>query len=162
MTEAQNRSLLKVFPFVFLVALGLTGGGLYFAVFQFELLFHGRTATGEVLALEPSSSTSSSGRPTWFPIVSFETSDGTPVTFRHRTGSSPSLYAKGDKVRVTYLPDDPEKALLAEGFMNWLLPGILLLVGPVLAVISARGFAGARRRLAKREFETWSGRSTSV
>lgn len=149
MTKAQNRSLLKVFPFVFLVALGLTGGGLYFAVFQFDLLFHGKTATGEVVALEPSSSTSSSGRPTWFPIVAFETSDGTPVTFRHRTGQSPSPYKKGDKVAVTYLPSAPEKALIAEGFMNWLLPVILLLVGPALAVISARGFVGARRRLSK-------------
>ena len=140
---------LKVFSFVFLVALGLTAGGLYFAVFQFELLFHGKTAVGTVVALEPGSGSSASGRPAWFPIVAFETDEGTPVTFRHRTGSGYGLYAKGDRVEVTYLPDDPEKALLAEEFMNGLLPGILLLVGPALAVVSARGFLGARRRLAR-------------
>lgn len=149
MTKAQNLSLLKVLPIVFLVALALTGGGLYFAVFQIDLLIHGKTATGEVLDHEAGTSTSSSGRPAWFPIVTFKTSDGTSITFRHRTGQNPPFYAEGDKVTVTYLPNDPEAALIAEGFMNWLLPGILLIVGPALAVIAARGFVGARRRLSK-------------
>jgi len=149
-TEAQNRTLLKVFPIVFLVALALTGGGLYFAAFQVDLLLHGKAAVGEVTALEPGSSTSSSGRPAYFPIVAFALPDGTPVSFRHRTGQSPPAYAVGDRVPVTYLPDDPEAALIAEGFMNWLLPGLLLLIGPVLGVVAIRGIIGARRRLAAR------------
>ncbi len=147
MTKAQIQSLLKVLPIVLLVALGLTGGGLYFAVTQIDLVLHGATATGEVLSLEAGSSTSSSGRPAWFPIVAFETSNGTPITFRHRTGQSPPAYAEGDKVVVTYLPNDPETALIAEGLMNWLLPILLLVIGPALSVVAVRGFLGARRRL---------------
>ena len=147
MTKAQNLSLLKVLPIVFLVALGLTAGGLYYVVTQIDLLLHGATATGEVLSLEAGSSTSSGGRPAWFPIVAFETSNGTPITFRHRTGQYPAAYVEGDKVEVSYLPDDPETALIAEGLVNWLLPILLLVIGPALTVVAARGFLGARRRL---------------
>ncbi len=149
MTDDQNRTLLKVLPILLLVALLLTGGGLYFAAFQIDLLLHGESATGEVLANEAGDSTSSSGRPAWFPIVAFETSEGSQITFRHRTGHSPPAYAVGERVAVSYLPDDPEAALIAEGFMNWLLPLVLLAIGPALIVIAVRGIAGARRRLAK-------------
>lgn len=149
-TKAQNRTLLKVLPIVLLVALVLTGGGLYFAAFQVDLLLHGETTTGEVVDLEPGTSTSSSGRPAYFPIVAFETLDGRRISFRHRTGQSPPAYAVGDRVLVAYLPDDPEATLIAEGFMNWLLPGLLLLIGPVLGVVAVRGMIGARRRLAGR------------
>ena len=149
MTDEQNRTLLKVFPIVFLVALALVGGGLYFAAFQIDLLFHGKSARGEVLSLEAGSTTSSSGRPAWFPIVAFETPGGASITFRHRTGSNPSAYSKGERVMVTYLPDDPESALIEEGFVNWLLPVLLLIIGSGLAVISVLGIIGARRRLLK-------------
>ena len=79
--------------------------------------------------------------------MTFETRDGETVKFRHRTGSSPPAFVEGDKVRVTYLPDTPEKALIAEGAWNWLLPLVLLALGPGLAVISPCGMIGARRRL---------------
>lgn len=148
--DRQNRSLLKVLPILLLVALLMTGGGVYFAAFQVDLLLHGETATGEVVALEAGSSTSSSGRPAYFPIVAFETSDGSRITFRHRTGQSPPAYAEGDRVPVTYLPDDPESALIAEKFMNWLLPLVLLALGPTLCFVALRGIVGARRRLAQR------------
>lgn len=148
-TDRQNRSLLKVLPVLLLVGLVMTGGGLYFAAFQVELLLHGETASGEVVALEAGTSTSSSGRPAYFPIVAFETPDGRRITFRHRTGQNPPAYAEGERVTVTYLPDDPGTALIAESFLNWLLPGVLLLIGPVLVVVSVRGILGARRRLAE-------------
>ena len=150
LTKAQNRALLKVLPIVLLVALVLTGGGLYFAAFQVDLLLHGETTTGEVTDLEPGTSTSSSGRPAYFPVVAFDTPDGRRTTFRHRTGQNPPAYAEGERVTVTYLPDEPEAALIAEGFMNWLLPVILLLIGPALAFVALRGILGARRRLAER------------
>lgn len=148
MTDRQNRSLLKVLPILLLVALLMTGGGVYFAVFQVDLLLHGETATGEVVALEAGTSTSSSGRPAYFPIVAFETPDGSRITFRHRTGQSPPAYAEGDRVPVTYLPDDPGSALIKESFMNWLLPLVLLALGPTLCFVALRGIVGARRRLA--------------
>ncbi len=146
-TTEQDRTLLKVLPIALLVAAGLTAGGLYFTFFQVELLLRGVSTTGEVVALESGTSSTGGGRPAWFPVVTFETRDGETVRFRHRTGSSPAAFEVGDKVRVTYLPDTPEKALIAEGVLNWLLPLVLLVVGPGLAVISLRGMIGARRRL---------------
>lgn len=128
----------------------MTGGGLYFTAYQVDLMRHGETATGEVVALEAGTSTSSSGRPAYFPIVAFETPDGSRITFRHRTGRSPPAYAEGERVTVTYLPDDPESALIAEGFMNWMLPLVLLAIGPASSLVALRGIVGARRRLAAR------------
>lgn len=149
-TDRQNRSLLKVLPVLLVVGLLMTGGGLTFAAFQVDLLLHGETAAGEVVALEAGSSTSSSGRPAYFPIVAFETSDGRRIIFRHRTGQNPPAYAEGERVTVTYLPDDPGSALIAERFLNWLLPLVLLALGPALSVVALRGMIGARRRLAAR------------
>ena len=145
-TTEQDRTLLKVLPIALLVAAGLTAGGLYFTFFQVELLLRGVSTTGEVVALESGTSSTGGGRPAWFPVVTFETRDGETVRFRHRTGSSPPAFEVGDKVRVTYLPDTPEKALIAEGVLNWLLPLVLLVIGPGLAAISLRGITGVRRR----------------
>ena len=102
------------------------------------------------MALEAGTSTSSSGRPAYFPIVAFETPDGRRITFRHRTGQNPPAYAEGERVTVTYLPDDPSSALIAERVLNWLLPLVLLALGPALSVVALRGMIGARRRLAER------------
>jgi hypothetical protein len=149
MDDEQNRTLLKVLPVVLLIALALAGSGLYFAMIQIDLLFHGETTIGKVTAVKAGSTTSASGRPTWFPIVVFTTSDGTSITFRHRTGHSPPSYAVGDRVTVSYLPDDPEGALIAEGFMNWLLPLALLIIGLGLTFLVIRGMVAVRRQLSK-------------
>lgn len=148
-TPENDRTMLKVMPIVLVVALALFGGGTYFAEFQARLVMDGESASGVVIDLERGSSTSSgSSRPTWFPIVRFETPDGQSVTFRHRTGQSPPAYEKGDGVPVIYLPDAPDQALIEEGFWNWLLPVLLLVVGAGLIVISVRSIIGSRRRLA--------------
>jgi hypothetical protein len=146
------RTLMKVLPVVLLIALGLFGGGVYFAAFQAELLLHGERAAGVVVELErgTSSTTRGSGAPGWFPIVTFETADGRTVRFRHRTGGNPPDYRKGDRVPVIYLPDAPENALIDEPVRNWLLPVILLVVGAGLTYVAGRGFIRARRRLAAR------------
>jgi hypothetical protein len=101
------RTLMKVLPVVLLIALGLFGGGVYFAAFQAELLLHGERAAGVVVELErgTSSTTRGGGAPGWFPIVTFETADGRTMRFRHRTGGNPPDYRKGDRVPVIYLPD---------------------------------------------------------
>ncbi len=145
-TPEQDRTLLKVLPIALLVGVGLTAGGAYFDSFQNDLLLRGVTSTGEVVALESSTSSGSGSRPAWFPVVTFRARDGETVTFRHRTGRSPAAYAEGDRVTVTYRPDAPDQAMIAEGFLNWLLPLVLLVIGPGLAAISLRGITGVRRR----------------
>ena len=53
----------------------------------------------------------------------------------------------GATVQVTYLPAEPESALIEERAMNWLLPVALLLIGPSLVVISVCGSRKTRSRL---------------
>ena len=146
-TAKQNRTLLKVFPLVVLLGLALLFWGLRLSYFHGELVVRGESAEGLVVGLVPSSGTSASGRPTWFPLVTYETHEGRWVTFRHRTGRSPPAYVEGARVPVTYLPDAPEAALIAEGFWNWLLPLILVVIGGGLTLLGLTGFRATRRRL---------------
>ena len=136
-------------PIALLVGIGLAAGGAYFAFLQIDLSFRGEIAWGEVVQLEPGSSTGSSGRAALFPLVSFRAGNGEPVTFRHRTGANPPHYSVGDKVPVIYLPERPDGALIMEKRANWLLPGVLLLVGPLLIILSLRGIAVTSRKLAR-------------
>ena len=136
MTPQQRRSLILALPVAVLVGLGLFGGGLYFAAAQFQLLLKGHSTTGTVTALEPGSSTSASGQAALFPIVTYKTSDGRTITFRHRTGDNPAAYAQDERVVVTYLASKPDEALIDEGFRSWLLPLVLLICGFLLTLIT--------------------------
>jgi len=147
MSPQQARTLLRVLPIALLVGLGLTIGGSYMVRLHVALALYGIEAPGEVVALETGTSSSAGRQPAFFPVVTFETANGRQVTFRHRTGQRPPAFRIGDAVPVTYMPDDPDRALIAEGLKNWLLPGVLILVGPLLTVLSIRGIFGARRRL---------------
>lgn len=150
MTARQVRTLLKVLPVALLVGLTLAIWGIYLVHFHLNLIIHGETATGKVIALERGISSSSSS-PAWFPVVKFSAQNAQLVTFRHRTGRSPPAYSKGDEVPVTYLPSAPAEALIAEGYWNWLLPLLMLVIGSGLTFISLRGIVGARRRLEQLE-----------
>lgn len=146
----HDRTLSRVLPIVILVALGLFGGGVYFATYRLDLLMHGERAEGVVVELErgTSSTTRGGGSPGWFPVVAFQTADGRTARFRHRTGTNPPRYEKGERVSVVYMPEMPEKALIDEPLLNWLLPALLLMIGAGLSFVSVRGFVRARRRLA--------------
>ena len=139
MTPKQRRSLLLALPVAILVGLGLIAGGFYFAAFQADLLMSGEQARGEVTGLEPGSTTSASGQAALFPLVTFETREGQPITFRHRTGARPPDYAVGEEVPVVYLPGSPSEALIDEGFRNWLLPLVLLGCGLLLTSVTFFG-----------------------
>jgi len=145
-TPKQVRSLLIVLPFVTVIGFGLTVWGAYLVQFHVELLKRGETAMGVVVELERGSTSSSSGRSALFPVVKFKTRSGQSTIFRHRTGSNPPAFAKGDEVPVIYDPRMAERALIAEGFRNWLLPGLLLIIGLGVTVLSLRGFVRTRRR----------------
>ena len=131
-----------------IVGIALSASGIYFAFIQIDLSLRGEVAWGEVVQLEPGSSTSASGQATLFPLVSFRASNGEQVTFRHRTGRNPPQYSVGDRVPVIFLPDQPDEALIREVGMNWMLPVVLLLAGPLLIVPSLYGIAVTRRKLA--------------
>jgi hypothetical protein len=149
LTPKQARSLLMALPVALIVGILLGAGGIYFAFIQIDLSLRGEVVWGEVVELEPGSSTSASGQATLFPRVTFRAGNGGQVTFRHRTGRKPSPYSVGDKVPVIYLPDQPDEALIMEKGMNWVLPGVLLLTGTLLIVLSLRGIAFTRRERAR-------------
>lgn len=83
MTARQVRTLLKVLPVALLVGLTLAIWGIYLVHFHLNLIIHGETATGKVIALERGISSSSSS-PAWFPVVKFSAQNAQLVTFRHR------------------------------------------------------------------------------
>ena len=144
--RAQDGSLLKVLPLLAIIGLGLTTAGFFVAKLQVELWLHGHTSHGEVIALHSATSTSS-GRSPYKPEVEFTTASGEVVRFIHRTGQHPAAYAIGETVQLTYLPNQPSRALIDEALMNLLLPSVLLLIGPALAALALRGFIKVRRRL---------------
>ena len=135
---AKNKSLLQALYVLILVGLGLSVAGVYVAKFQVALQLYGIETTGKVIQLHATSSTNASGQASYRPEVEFITADGNSIRFTHRTGEQPAAYAIDQTVTLTYLPDSPKQALISEGFMNWLLPGILLLIGPALLVIGLR------------------------
>jgi hypothetical protein len=149
LTPKQARSLLMALPVALIVGISLAAGGAYFAFAQINLSLRGEIVWGEVVRLEPGSSTNSSGQAALFPMVSFRAGNGGLVTIRHRTGRNPPFYSVGEKVPVIYLPGRPDEALIMEGGMNWALPGVLLLAGSLLIVLSLRGIAAVRRELAR-------------
>lgn len=58
--------------------------------------------------------------PVWAPRVRFlERAGGGEVTFQSPSFLFWSDYSKGDAVRVCYLPEDPENARVADGFIWW-------------------------------------------
>ena len=144
--RTQDRSLLKVLPLVVIIGLGLTAAGVLVASFQVKLWLYGQTSSGEIIALH-SGTANSSGRSPYMPEVEFTTAEGEVVRFIHRTGQSPAAYAVGQRVEINYLPRAPTQALINETLMNLLLPGVLLLIGPALALLALRGFIKLRRRL---------------
>ena len=135
---AKEKSLLQALYVLILVGLGLSVAGVTLASFQVTLQLYGIETTGRVIQLHASSSINASGQASYQPEVEFITAAGESVRFTHRTGERPAAYAIDETVTLTYLSDSPTQALINEGFMNWLLPGVLLLIGPTLLVIGVR------------------------
>jgi hypothetical protein len=73
----------------------------------------------------------------YYPVVEFAAADGGTVQFRDNMGSNPPAYREGDLVRVLYLPAAPrDSATIDRGLLNWLVPGVLCLLGALLAMIA--------------------------
>lgn len=100
------------------------------------------TAPGEVVAL--AESTSGEGRISYAPVVQFTTAAGRTIRFTDRLGTNPPSNKVGDKVTVSYDPDDPEGARIAG---SWLfLPMLIAVIGAaflagglIVVLVAARG-----------------------
>lgn len=93
-------------------------------------------AEGTVIDLVRSSSRSSE-RGTYRPVVRFRTQVGEEVEFVSNWSSYPPPYRRGDAVEVLYSPSDPRQASIRRFFALWggpMIAGILGLVFTIVAV----------------------------
>lgn len=106
---------------ILLMALSAAVGAAYTANQTHTFLQTASHTTGTVTDFK---SSTSDGITTYRPIVRFQFSDGTDVTFTSAWGSSNPSESVGDNVLVIFDPDNKHSAQLDKGIWNWLVPGI--------------------------------------
>lgn len=137
----QRAQLTRLAPFLLLAGLALLAFGVYASRMLLSLETSGIRTVGSVTAL--SSSTSSNGGISYYPLVCYRDGTGRSVVFRDSTGTNPPLYHLGEVVTVLYLPGEPGRAIIDRGPWNWLPAVILYLLG---GAACAGGLAARRAR----------------
>lgn len=144
MLDKQSKSYKYTTPIVFLLSLGLMGGGIYLGNDLLLLERTGLRAPGAVIGLDWKYSGDSGS---YYPIVSFTPAgQRRQTTFQDKTGSNPASYRRGDKVTVLYREKNPAKtAMIDRGYWNWLVPGLLAGFGALLLLAAFSMFKRLRR-----------------
>jgi len=137
----QRAQLARMAPFLLLAGLALLAFGVYASRMLLSLEASGVRTPGSVTSL--SSSRSSDGGITYYPVVCYRDGTGRSVIFRDSTGTNPPLYHVGEAVTVLYLPGEPGRAIIDRGPWNW-LPSVILYVLGGAACLGA--FAARRAR----------------
>jgi len=141
--RGQSRQLRWAGPLLLVLGLGVCAGGAWLAQQRAAFLDIARTAEGAVISLAASPSTSNgSTTTTWYPVVRYTSAGGEAVTFRHDVGTSHPSWQRGEQVPVLYDPEDPQTAIIDEGWMNWFGPALMLVLG---ALFFLAGMAMIRR-----------------
>ena len=83
---------------------------------------------------------------TYRPVIRFIDRRGQAVEFTSSAGSSPPIYAVGEKVAVLYLPEKPRNAEVDDFFVIWGGLIILGILGIVFFLIGAGLFVATLRR----------------
>jgi hypothetical protein len=93
----------------------------------------------EVLTMKRSESNSrTNSQTTYFaPVVEFRTADGKLMTHRSNDYVSPNQYAAGMELEIRYNPARPSESQVNNGFLNWLWPVALSIVGSIFFLIGA-------------------------
>ncbi|MEZ0226834.1 MAG: DUF3592 domain-containing protein [Alphaproteobacteria bacterium] len=132
--------------FVFLViGIGCLWGTWHFGMQTRELLSNGLHATGQVIDVKEEVREETQHREgrsdirvrrmTYHPVVKFEDNRRHSWEFTEQTGSSEPSYNKGESVEVIYLEKDPKgTAIINQGALNWLVPGVLGLLGVIFTL----------------------------
>ena len=136
MTRQQARRLLQIMPFVAVMALVVSGMGIYIAFHKADFAYRGEILWGEVVGLEGADQ-----RPT----VVFSHLPARETRF---VNDVPVDVAVGDKVPVQFLPEDPGTAQIMAP-VNWTVPVLLLLFGPIFLILAIQRISKAGRRLAQ-------------
>lgn len=104
-------------------------------------------ADGRVVRMLRDASPSSSGGPaaTFAPVFAFTLPDGRKVEVVSRNYSYPPCCRTGQAVRVRYDPAQPEQAEIVGNFTNWIVFGVLALVGTIFTGVGLALRAIVRR-----------------
>jgi hypothetical protein len=141
--------------FILLLGFALLAGSWHFGQQTRELLSQGIHVQGEIIEIKEEWKTTTERRQgypsrqvekvSYHPVVFFRDKANNEVRFRDAAGSNYPNFQKGQKVEVIYLEKDPPgTATIDHGMMNWMVPGILALLG--VASLLGGGAAIARGR----------------
>lgn len=145
--DALDRYTMISAPLVALIAAGLLCAGYYLERDMKTLSVHALKTEGTVTGL--SGRRSGGGSTVYHPVVVFTDDAGKEREFEDRAGSSPPLYAAGDKVKILYDPASPRRAAIDRGLLNNAPAAGLYGAGSLLILLAARSWIGARRRLSR-------------
>jgi hypothetical protein len=141
-TVVKGQKIPKWVPYLLIViGLGLLAGGVFWGQKRANFLADAETTQGKIVSME---SSTSDGSTVYYPIVkyTFPHSNQT-VRFKHNVGSSHPGWRTGDTVPVLFNPVDKNEAMIDDGWMNWLGPGILAGMGTFFFFV---GFSVSRRQ----------------
>ena len=131
------------------IALGLAGGAYYTGLDMVDMTQNGVTANGKVVDMR---SRYSDGSYTYSAVVEFRDRNGNKTRFTDSVGSSHPSFERGDEVKVLYMRDNHDDAIVDRGIFNWGLSGGLA-IGVVLflwmafhSLALARRYGGSRYR----------------
>ncbi len=131
--------IIKILGLVFfLVGLVLLIAGFMSYHFTQKFMAGSEVTTGTVIDLVRGTSTSNdTGQSSYvyYPVVQYETINGSVIEFQSRTGSNPPSCRKGDQVRVRYSEQAPYKARIDSFMQIWFVSIILGSLGVVFAGI---------------------------
>ncbi|MBI3440579.1 MAG: DUF3592 domain-containing protein [Proteobacteria bacterium] len=140
---AQQRRQMRILtPVLVLLSLLLIGASYFSYSKTHELTVHGVQASGTVVRMDKSySSSGSHTHATYQPVVSFADQNGRVITFHDSIRSNPPAYRVGEKVTVLYLTQNPPAtAAIDRGLWNWAEPVGCLGIGVLLLWLVSRAW----------------------
>lgn len=143
-----DRQALVTTPLVMLFAVGLIVAGLHLGREVQGFADNGVRAEGAIAGVN--GRRDSDGKTMYHAVVAFETQDGRRVRFEDKAGASAAIYETGERIAVIYDAQNPEKAMIDRGVLNWVLPGALILAGVLLGWWALRLLAGIVYRMGRR------------
>ena len=152
LTAVKSAGKIPVFllSLFLIIGLGACAGGIYLAGKRSDFLASAIPTDGTVISFHRTSSSSNGHTSTsYYPVVRYTPiGQSTSITFEHDIGSSHPSFARGDKVKVLYAPDDPHHAIIDQGWLNWFGPMMLIGIGGIFSLLG--GSTLWKRRSARR------------
>lgn len=134
----RNNPTLVVFAVLGTVFLSVAG---YFAFTTQKFMAAAHTSEGVVSELRYYPDRTSS------PLIRYRLPDGRQAELIPDVRSSPPAYSEGERVRILYLPENPQQTARVDSIIElWFLPGVFGVLGLVFAGIPAGSWIIARRQ----------------